>query len=116
MATSAPASAKTVAISAPMPREAPVTRAHFPSRLNRLARSSIGGVGKQVRREVAVERRECISTNGRVPEADVAIGTDHNHAAPREPGARGVDARVARDLHEPGPASAELRERRGVDL
>src|SRR5215470_4917592 len=80
--------------------------ARFPRRLNRLARSSIGGVGNQVRREVTVERSEGISPSGRVPEADVAIGTDHDHAAPREAGTRRVDARVARDLHEPGPASA----------
>ena len=37
-----PALAKTVAISAPMPREAPVTRALLPCRLNRLAWSGIG--------------------------------------------------------------------------
>src|SRR4030095_16275319 len=43
MATAAPASANTVAISAPMPREAPVTRALLPCRLNRPARSSMGG-------------------------------------------------------------------------
>jgi hypothetical protein len=39
MATSAPALAKTVAISAPIPLDAPVISARFPSRVNQLVES-----------------------------------------------------------------------------
>src|SRR5215470_1266076 len=76
--------------------------ARFPRRLNRLARSSIGGVGNQVRREVTVERSECISPSGRVPEADVAIGTDREIDATREGDARRVYDRIAQHKHETG--------------
>jgi len=37
----------------------------------------------QIRREVAVERRERLHSSGQVPKADVAIGADHDHAARR---------------------------------
>ena len=73
-----------------------------------------GGVRNQIRSEVAVERRERSRLGGRKPEADVAIGSDHDHAACRHAGADGIDTGIVRDLHELGPASAQPRERRGV--
>ena len=71
-------------------------------------------VRNQIRREVAVERRERPRLGGRKPEADVAIGADHDHAARREASADGIDTGVVRDLHDLGPASAQPCERRGV--
>src|SRR5215210_8860347 len=79
-----------------------------------LAEAASGWVRNKIRGEVAIERRERFRIGRRGPEADVAIWTDQNHAARLDAGAGGIDVRVVRNLHEPGPASAQLRERRGV--
>jgi len=72
----------------------------------RLFDRTYGWVRNQIRREVAVERRKRSRLGGREPEANVAIGADHDHAARRDAGADGIDAGVVRDLHELGPALA----------
>jgi len=63
---------------------------------------------------VAVECREPFRLGGREPEADVAVGADHDHAARRDAGADGIDAGIVGDLHELVPASAKPRKRLGV--
>src|SRR5580704_7418812 len=76
--------------------------------------SPFGWVWNQIRVEVAVERRKRSRISGREPEADVAIGPDHDHAAGRDAGADGIEVRVVRDLHELGPAATQPCERRGI--
>ena len=71
-----------------------------------------GRVRNQIRSEVVVACRERTRLGGREPEADVAIGADHDHAARRDAGADGINAGIVSDLHERGPASAQPRERR----
>ena len=61
-------------------------------------------VRHQIGAEVTVERRPCSHVGRREPEADVAIGADHDHTARREARADGIEAGVVRDLHELGPA------------
>ena len=63
---------------------------------------------------MAVERLKRFHFSGREPKADVAIGTNQDHAARRDAGASGIDARVVRDFDELQPASAQPRERLGV--
>jgi hypothetical protein len=63
---------------------------------------------------VAVERLQRSRVGRRGPEADVAIWSDQDHAARRDAGSDGIEVRVVRDPHEPGPALAQLRERCGV--
>ena len=84
----------------------------------RLFDRTYGRVRNQIRGEVAVECRERSRFGGREPEADVAIGADHDHAARRDAGADGIDARgcerSARAWTSVGPAARATRRLRRV--
>ena len=73
-----------------------------------------GWLRNQVRAEVPVERRKRFRSGGQEPEADVAVGTDQDHATRWDAGSGGVEAGVGSDARKLGPTPVHLRERRGV--
>ena len=54
-------------------------------------------VRNQIRREMAVECRECRRVGGRESEADMAIRADQDHSGRSEAGALGSDIGIVRD-------------------